>query len=164
LPSDARVLVAELVPAVIAWNRNPAYGLAHDALLDPRVELLEGDVTDALRRNPAAFDAVMMDVDNGADAFTTSSNAWLYQPAGVSLAIASLRERGRLAYWSADDDQHFATMLRHAGLDVTTNRVRAHATTGPNHTLLVAQRRSSDAAAGVRRATADGQGVRRVKG
>ncbi len=162
LPLDARVVVAELVPPVIAWNRNPAYGLAHDALNDPRVELFEGDVTDALRQNPAAFDAIMMDVDNGADAFTTASNAWLYQHAGVTLAIAALRERGRLAYWSADDDRHFATMLRHAGLDVTTNRVRAHATTGPTHTLLVAQRRATEeVAGGVRRATADGQGVRR---
>jgi spermidine synthase len=163
LPSDARVVVAELVSAVVEWNRNAAYGLSHEALLDPRVELVHGDVTDVLRQHPAAFDAIMMDVDNGADAFTTASNAWLYQQAGVSLAIAALRERGRLAYWSADDDKHFATMLRHAGLDVTTNRVRAHSTTGPTHTLLVAQRRAgSETAVGIPRATADGQGVRRA--
>ena len=163
LPSDARVVVAELVGAVVEWNRNPAYGFAHDALIDPRVELVQGDVTDVLRQNAASFDAIMMDVDNGADAFTTASNAWLYQQPGVWLAIAALRARGRLAYWSADDDRHFATMLRHAGLDVTTNRVRAHTTTGPTHTLLVAQRREGDVPAlSSGRATADGQGVRRA--
>jgi spermidine synthase len=128
------------------------------------VTVRHANVADVLRESVGGFDAIMMDVDNGADAFTTAGNAQLYSRAGVAGAVAALRPSGRLAYWLADDDKHFATLLRHAALDVTTNRVRAHATTGPTHTLLVAQRRDGSPAAGVvQRATADGQGVRRAR-
>ena len=140
LAADARVVVAEIVGAVIEWNRNPAYGLAGEALRDPRVEVCHEDVAGVLGRSAGAFDAIMMDVDNGADPLTTAGNAMLYQPAGIQLAVAALRPGGRVAYWSADDDAGFAKALRRAGLTVTVSRVRAHATAGAKHTLLVGER------------------------
>ena len=132
--------MAELVEAVIAWNRRPDWGLAADALADPRVTLRHGDVADLLREGAGAYDAILLDVDNGADALTTAGNARLYADAGVRLAVAALRPGGRVAYWSAGDDPAFARTMRRAGLAVETTRVRAHATAGGWHTLLVGRR------------------------
>jgi len=140
LPADARVVIAELVGQVITWNRNPEYPLAHEALLDPRVEVIHGDVARVLKTQQGVFDAIMLDVDNGAESFITKGNAHLYRTVGIHTAVAALRPAGRIAYWSATDDASFETMLRHSGLEVTVTRVRAHATSGPWHTLFVGQR------------------------
>ena len=148
LPADARVVVAELVAGVIAWNRDPAYGLAAEALGDPRVTLRHGDVADVVREGRGAFDAILLDVDNGAAALTTAGNAALYRDAGVRAAAAALRPGGRLAYWSADADPGFEAALRRAGLAVDAVRVRAHRTGGPWHTLYIAH---AGARAGERR-------------
>ncbi len=140
LPPDAHVVVAEIIAEVIDWNRNPDYPLAAEALRDPRVEILHADVADVLTQQPGAFDAVLLDVDNGPDPLTTSGNAHLYRATGIRLAVAALRVGGRLAYWSADEDRGFAATLRSAGLNVTATNVRAHTTAGPKHTVYVAQR------------------------
>jgi spermidine synthase len=137
LPSDARVVVAEIVGEVIEWNRNPEYPLAAVSLADPRVELVHDDVANVLRERRGEFDAIMLDVDNGAEALTTGGNADLYRSNGVKTAAAALRPGGRLAYWSADEDPRFAALLRAAGLGVEVVKVRAHATSGGPHTLLI---------------------------
>ena len=139
LPSDARVVVAELVRAVIDWNETPEYGLACSALRDPRVELRHVDVARVLRDEPAGFDAIMLDVDNGPDPMTTSGNGALYGDMGVRMAAAALRPGGRLVYWSAQDDRRFERTLRRAALDVETVRVWSHGTSGVLHTLFVAR-------------------------
>lgn len=148
LPADAEVVVAELVGEIIEWNRNPEYALAADALADPRVRLRHADVGDVLREGAGAYDAIMLDVDNGADALTTGGNASLYRAAGVRTAVAALRPGGCVVYWSADDDARFERLMRGAGLRVESVHVRAHATAGANHTLLVghAPRRRHDGA------------------
>jgi spermidine synthase len=137
LPTDARVVVAEIVDEVIAWNRNPEYPFAGAAFDDPRVEVRHCDVADVLREARSAFDAIMLDVDNGADALTTLGNARLYRARGVRAAVAALRPGGRIAYWSADADPRFEAMMRSAGLTVEPIRVRAHVTSGGSHTLLL---------------------------
>jgi spermidine synthase len=137
LPADATVVVAELVEEVIAWNRNPEYGLAGDALADPRVQLRHRDVAELLAEGRGAYDGILLDVDNGAEVLTTGENARLYGRQGVRLAVDALRPGGRLGYWSADDDPRFAELVRRAGLEVEVTRARAHATAGPKHTLIV---------------------------
>lgn len=139
LPQDARVTVVEIVEEIIGWNRNPEYGLAAAALADPRVDVRHADVLDVLRESRGRFDGVMLDVDNGAEALTTGSNSKLYRSSGVRATIAALRPGGRVAYWSAGDDPRFAAVLRAAGLEVDVERVRAHASSGGMHTLLVGQ-------------------------
>lgn len=141
LPADARVVVSELVPAVTEWNRNPAYALAAEALHDPRVEVRHGDVAQLLAERPGAFDAILLDVDNGAIALFENANARLYQARGIRLALHALKPDGWLGYWSAEDDPGFAGQLQEAGLVVTVTRVRAHDTAGPWHPLFIATRR-----------------------
>ena len=140
LGEDARVDIAEIVDAVIRWNRNPDYGLAHDALLDPRVTLHHDDVGRVIAANPGAFDGIMLDVDNGAEAVTTAANDRLYSVAGIHLAARALRPGGRLAYWSAGADRKFERMMRGAGLDVQATESRAYGTGGPAHALYLARK------------------------
>ena len=138
LREDAEVVVAELLAEVIAWNQDPRYGLSVDAMRDPRVRVLQDDVVDVLRANPAAFDAIMLDTDNGPDGMLMSENARLYAARGIEVTVAALRAGGSIVYWSVGDDPKFAGMLRASGLAVRTLHVRAHATAGPMHTLYVA--------------------------
>ncbi|HUQ45125.1 MAG TPA: hypothetical protein VM033_00655 [Gemmatimonadaceae bacterium] len=145
LPSDARVVVAELVRAVIDWNENPAYDLAGAALRDERVELRHADVAEVLRESAAVFDGIMLDVDNGPDPMTTSGNGSLYTDAGVRMTAAALRPGGRIVYWSAQDHRKFERTLRRAGLTVETARVWSHGTSGALHTLFVARAVASSA-------------------
>ena len=139
LASDAHVVVAELMRAVIDWNAHPDYSLAGDSLRDPRVELRHADVAHTLRESAGQFDAIMLDVDNGPDPMTTSGNGALYTDAGIRLAAGALRPGGCLVYWSAQDDRKFERTLRRAGLSVTASRVWSHGTSGTLHTLFVAR-------------------------
>lgn len=138
LQADADVVVAELLAEVIDWNADPNYGLSVDALADPRVRVVQDDVFAVLRGNPSAFDAIMLDTDNGPDGMLMSENAPLYARHGIGITVAALRTGGSIVYWSVGDDPKFASALRGAGLVVTTMQVRAHTTTGPMHTLYVA--------------------------
>lgn len=139
LAPDAKVVVAEIVDAVIRWNRNPEYALAADALRDARVDVRHDDVGNVLRASPGAFDAIMLDVDNGAEALTTRGNAALYRAEGIRRAAAALRPGGRLAYWSATEDAAFEAALRRAGLSVEVVRARAHPGLRTRHTIFVAR-------------------------
>ena len=139
LPPDARVVVAELVADVIAWNNNADWALAGDAMRDPRVTIIHDDVGNVLRSNPGAFDAIMMDVDNGAESFTTGSNKKLYGEKGIRTAMAALRPGGRIAYWSVDTEPAFVRALKGFGLSVQVHKVRSHATSGGYNSVIVAQ-------------------------
>ena len=139
LVPDARVVVVELMAAVIEWNRNPDYGLAGAALSDERVEVRHDDIANVLAMSPGEFDAIILDVDNGAEALTTRGNAALYRDAGIRAAKAALRPNGRIAYWSADDDAAFETALRRADLSVETIRVRRRSAKRGTHTIFVAR-------------------------
>lgn len=138
VPPDASVLVAELVPAVVEWNRGPLGHLAGHPLADRRVQVVPGDVAVTLRSRPGAFDAVLLDVDNGPAAFTTDFNGGLYDNAGVANARAALKPGGTLAVWSAWDDRKFEQRLRYAGFAVRVEHVRARLKKGgPHHTIFI---------------------------
>jgi spermidine synthase len=140
LPSGASVVVAELVPAVAEWNRGPLGPLAGHPLRDPRVRLELCDVGAVLRASPGAFDAVLLDVDNGPSPLAASDNASLYDDHGIAAARAALRPGGTLAVWSAREDRGFEHRLRHAGFSVEVERVRGRlAQGGPRHTIFLAR-------------------------
>jgi spermidine synthase len=138
--ADATVVVAELVPAVIAWNRDPAYALAADVIDDPRVEILTGDVADVLRRSRGRFDCVMLDVDNGASGLTAAGNDGLYVASGLGAALAALRPGGRLAVWSAGPDARFVARMEQAGFTVEVVKARTHPTGGSWNSIFVGTR------------------------
>ncbi len=125
LSTHASVLVAELVPAVVEWNRGPLATLAGHPLNDPRVRVEIRDVAHALRSCPDQFDAILLDVDNGPAAFTTSNNAALYDHRGIAAAHTALNNDGVLAIWAAQEDEKFQQRLHHAGFSVQMHRVRA---------------------------------------
>jgi len=139
LPAEATVVVAELIPAVIEWNRGPLGPLANHPLRDPRTHIEVGDVGATIRRATAAFDAILLDVDNGPDAFTATGNASLYDDRGLAATLTALRPRGVLAVWSAWEDKKFEQRLKYAGFSVHVERVRARLKGGgPRHTIFVA--------------------------
>ena len=138
LPPRASVLVAELVPAVVDWNRGPLGPLAGYPLKDPRVAIEIGDVAVTLRSSPGRFDAVLLDVDNGPAAFTAPHNAGLYDDRGLAAARAALKVGGVLAVWSAWEDRKFEHRLRYGGFTVEVQRVRARLRKGgPRHTIFL---------------------------
>jgi spermidine synthase len=142
LRADAEVVVAELVPEVIAWNADERYELSAEAMRDPRVQVVNDDVVAVLQANPGGFDAIMLDTDNGPEGMLMTENARLYAARGIALTVAALRAGGVIVYWSVGDDRPFAGALQRAGLRVETLRVRAHDTTGPMHTLYTARPRA----------------------
>lgn len=138
LPPAATVVVSELMPAVVEWNRGLLGPLAGRPLSDTRVRVEVNDVAVTLRTNAGRFDAILLDVDNGPAAFTSSGNATLYDNHGVAAARAALRSGGVLAVWSAWEDRKFEQRLRYAGFEVDVQRVRARLKKGgPRHTIFV---------------------------
>ena len=107
-----------------------------DALADPRVEVVEGDVVDVLRGG-SRFDAVILDVDNGASGLSVASNDRLYSVTGLTRVAAALRPGGCLAVWSATDDPAFAGRMGRAGFTVAVERARVHAGGGGWTTLFL---------------------------
>lgn len=136
---DAVVVVSELMPAVVEWNRGPLGPLAAHPLEDPRVRLDIRDVRETLRANRAGFDAVLLDVDNGPDAFSATTNASLYNDEGIAAARSALKPGGTLAVWSVRDDRAFVARLKRAGFQVTVEPARGRKGRGAHHTVFVAK-------------------------
>jgi spermidine synthase len=144
LPADATVVVAELLPAVIEWNRGVLAPLAGHPLADPRVQVVVADVSVVMRSSQARFDAVLLDVDNGPEAFASSVNGGLYGDTGLFAARTALKFGGTLAIWSAWTDKHFPSRLRYAGFTVRTEHVRSRIKRGGHrHTVYLAQNGSA---------------------
>jgi spermidine synthase len=137
IAADATLVVAEILAAVVAWNRNPSFPLAADALADPRVIALEQDVVDVIRKSQSGFDSIILDVDNGPNALSTYGNYRLYDFTGLHLARAALRPKGCLALWSAAPDPIFERLMAGAGFAVTVERCRSHGDIGRWHTLFL---------------------------
>ena len=138
LPPAATVFVAELVPAVVDWNRGPLGPLAGNPLKDTRVRIEIGDVADIIRASARRFDAMLLDVDNGPAAFTATHNTGLYDDGGLAAARAALKPGGTLAVWSAWDDRRFEQRLKYGGFTVQVERVRGRLKKGgPRHTIFL---------------------------
>ena len=124
LPPGGSVVVSELVPEVVEWNRGPLGPLAGHPLDDPRTDLIVGEVADVIRDSKSRFDAVLLDVDNGVDSLTRAHNSCLYTAEGLAAAHRSLRPDGALAIWSAGRDRTFESRLRAAGFTASTHPIR----------------------------------------
>lgn len=138
LGRDARVIVAELVPAVVTWARGPMAELTGGSLNDPRVTIRDGDVWDAIAAERAGFDAILLDVDNGPDGLSQSVNDRLYALRGLQAARRALRPGGLLAVWSAAPSAAFTARLGQAGFAVDEIKARANKGRGVRHVIWAA--------------------------
>ena len=139
LGRDARITVAELVPAVIAWAKGPMAEIFGDSLNDPRASIREADVVDVIESQVSAFDAILLDVDNGPEGLIRKANDALYDLKGLKAIRKSLRPGGVLAVWSSGPHPSFSKRLRDAGFEV--NEVAVCATTrrrGARHVIWFA--------------------------
>src|SRR5215210_1106887 len=139
LGPEVRIVVAELVPAVVDWARGPLAEIFKGSLADPQVSILEGDVGSLIRSYPSTYDAILLDVDNGPGGLTRKANDRLYDLEGLSATRAALRAGGILAVWSSGPDRGFTERLRKTGFGVDEIRVRANgARRGPRHVIWIA--------------------------
>jgi spermidine synthase len=137
----AEVTVAELIPEVVDWNRGPLGKHSGRPVDDPRTRVHIGDVAKLLRSKRGYYDVIALDVDNGPEGLTQSSNDWLYSTPGIVAAQESLTPDGILAYWSAGPDQAFHDRLRRCGFLVEEISVFAHGKKGARHKIWLASLR-----------------------
>lgn len=130
LGPEASLTVAELVPAVVAWGRGPMAEIFGTSLTDPRVDIHEGDVGALIRAAVGAYDAILLDVDNGPDGLTRDANDSLYDITGLDAARRALRLGGILAVWSSGPDPRFTKRLRQSGFRAEEVSVRANGKRG----------------------------------
>ena len=142
LGPEARIVVAELVPSVIAWARGPMAQLFGDSLSDPRASIREADAVDVIRSHDSAFDAILLDVDNGPEALIRKANNSLYDLKGLKTIYRALRSNGVLAIWSSGPNPAFTKRLGDAGFEVNEVNVRATARRkGVRHLIWFATKR-----------------------
>ena len=139
---EARVVVAELVPAVVAWNRGWLASVSNHSLEDSRVSIREEDAASLIKSERSAYDAILLDVDNGPEALTRKANEGLYNLSGLGAAYAALRPRSVLAAWSAERDGNFTQRLRKTGFEVNEVHVRARGARGGARQIIWVAARS----------------------
>ena len=111
LGPDAKVVVSELIPAVVEWNREFLGEFNGHPLADKRTEVITGDIHQLLAQSTARFDTILLDIDNGPSAITDSGNQKLYTPAGIQICRRALRNQGCLAIWSSYPSKAFEQIL-----------------------------------------------------
>ncbi len=139
LGPEAQITVAELVPAVITWARGPMADIFGDSLEDPRASIRSADVVEVIRSHPSAFDAILLDVDNGPEGLIRKANDALYDIKGLKAIHKSLRPGGVVAVWSSGPNALFSKRLADVGFDVNEVAVRATAKrSGVRHVIWFA--------------------------
>ncbi len=141
LGPKGKVVQAELVPAVVRWNRGPLAHIAGNPLADRRAIVKEYDVAKVIRDSPDTFDAILLDVDNGPVGLTAEKNNWLYGLPGLKASYDSLRPGGLLAIWSSGPDDAFTKRLRKTGFESEQVKIRGRGSAGgPRYLIWVAKR------------------------
>jgi len=139
LGDDAGVIVAELVPSVVAWARGPMVKVFGNCLEDTRVTIREVDVGRVIASEKARYDAILLDVDNGPEGLTYKANDGLYSAQGLRAARLAMRPGGILAVWSSGPNREFTQRLMGAGFVVEEVKVRANGKRGgARHIIWIA--------------------------
>jgi spermidine synthase len=139
--ADVDIVVAELLPAIVAWARGPLAELFAGSLDDQRVRIEIGDVGALIRAGRKEYDAILLDVDNGPEGLTRDGNGGLYAAAGLRSAWLALRPGGLLGVWSAHPSPAFTRLLGQCGFAVEEIKLRARGKSGGSrHTIWMARR------------------------
>lgn len=139
----AMVDVAELIPEVVEWNRGPLGAISGYPVNDKRSQVHINDVVKILRAKKACYDVIALDIDNGPDGLTKSSNDWLYTSAGINCVRTALKADGIVSYWSAAPDPKFKKLLKSCRFRVEEKLVYAHGKKGARHTIWLAYKDQS---------------------
>ena len=138
---DTLITVSELIPAVVRWNREHLGHLAGMPLNDYRVSVKEEDVAETIQEKQSAWDAILLDVDNGPEGLTREANNRLYHKSGLKPAFLALCPKGVLAIWSSRPDAAFPRRLAQSGFKTKTITVRARKSKkGSKHTIWLAEK------------------------
>jgi spermidine synthase len=142
LPSDAEVVVAETSDALVRWNRTHLAELAGRPIEDPRVRLVMGSVADRIAESDGAYDAILLDVDNGPYALVHEFNNALYDEAGTRASLRALSPEGVLAVWSAYPNDEYLDLLLDSGLAAEAIVAPAGGTAGDEHIIFIGTKRA----------------------
>ena len=126
IPKDATAVQVELVPEVIEWNRGPLGPFADHPLDDKRTELVQDDVSEVIKKARNEYDSIMLDVDNGPTPVVQERNSWLYTDHGLGSIRRALKNGGRVAIWSADDEPRFVSRMKRNGFRAEKHHIQAH--------------------------------------
>lgn len=141
VPAQGRVVVAEIVPELVDWAEQHMAAVFGTSLSDPRAGIQRRDVGALIREASGAWDAILLDVDNGPDGLTRPGNDALYSEAGLKAARHALAPGGVLAVWSASPSPAFSARLSRCGFNADTHAVRASGSKrGNRHTIWIATR------------------------
>jgi len=138
LPAGAKVVVAEVFSCIIEWNRTYLPDLQGEALTDRRTRITHADVWDLIPKE-APWDAILLDVDNGPEAWCLRSNRRLYDRPGLAQIRAALAPGGLVGFWSAHSDPRFVKTLSKSGFEARSHTVRAREGRGARHTVFLAR-------------------------
>lgn len=138
---DAEIVVAEIVPEVIAWARGPLMNIFKGSLEDPRVKIINADIESLITASKLGYDAILLDVDNGPEAISREQNSSLYEKSGLKEAWVALKPAGVLAVWSSGPSPDFTRRLGIAGFSVEEVKVRAGTSgRGARHLIWIANK------------------------
>jgi len=126
LGSNANVIVSELMPAVIDWNREYLGELNGHPLKDKRAEVVTGDIYELLSQSVGRFDSILLDIDNGPSAMTDSGNQKLYTSTGMQICRRALRDQGCLAIWSTEPNKAFEKILINCKFHIRRYKLQAY--------------------------------------
>ena len=126
IPKDGVVVQVELVPEVIEWNKGPLGSFNNHPLKDTRTEIVQDDISKVIRQSQNSYDSIMLDVDNGPSPLVNERNAWLYTDNGLRSIRNALKNGGKVAIWSANDEPRFISRMKRNGFLGEKHRTQAH--------------------------------------
>jgi len=125
-PRTKRLVVVELVGAVIDWHVRQLVPDTSGLAADPRCELVEADFFAMMRSGECPpVDVLLVDIDHSPDVLLAEAHGDFYSASGVRSAAAALSDQGVFALWSDDPPQdglldHLRTGFAHARAEVVS--------------------------------------------
>lgn len=126
IPKDGVVVQVELVPEVIEWNKGPLGPFNNHPLKDTRTKIVQDDISKVIRQSQNNYDSIMLDVDNGPSTLINERNAWMYTNQGLQSIRNALKNKGKVAIWSANDEPRFISHMKRNGFIAERHHIQAH--------------------------------------